>query len=316
MTSRAISRTDADESTGQTIAADDCPDCDGRLRTDAGETRCAQCGLVIECGRIDRRGKRVFDEDDETTERTGSPLTATRHDRGLSTTIGHSVDAKGNTLSSSKQRQLARLRREHKRARWRSKAERNLGYGLTCIARLMSELDLPRSLREQASSLFRTAQDAGLLRGRSIEGIAAGSVYAVCRLNDITRTLAEITAVARVNRTRIRNGYSALNLELELPTPPQRPRAYLPSLAAELDLPAAVERRAHTLASEAHDRGVTTGKHPAGFAAACLTVAATEQDVDCTQRALAEAASVSRATVRAHRETLIGSLEEAACLVD
>lgn len=124
-------------------------------------------------------------------------MTPTGHDRGLSTEIGQQVDANGNTLSGRKQRQLRRLRREHSRGKWRSKAERNLSHGLSEVARLTSELDIPRSLREQASSLFRTAHDEGLCGGRLIEAIATGSVYAACRLNDVTRTLDELVAWVR-----------------------------------------------------------------------------------------------------------------------
>ena len=40
-------------------------------------------------------------------ERAGVPLTATRHDRGLSTEIDHNVDGQGNTLSGRKRRLLA-----------------------------------------------------------------------------------------------------------------------------------------------------------------------------------------------------------------
>ena len=130
-----------DEDSGRTIAADACPECGGRLATDAGETTCTDCGLVVEACRVDRRGPRTFDEDDTDRRRTGAPLTEARHDRGLSTTIGYSTDGKGNALSDRKRRQLGRLRREHTRAKWRSKAERNLGHGCTEIARILLSRD-------------------------------------------------------------------------------------------------------------------------------------------------------------------------------
>lgn len=43
---------DFDEDSGRTISADECPECEGRLTTDAGETRCTECGLVIEACRV------------------------------------------------------------------------------------------------------------------------------------------------------------------------------------------------------------------------------------------------------------------------
>ena len=308
MTSSEIYEYGFDESSGRTIAADTCPECSGDLDTDGGEITCRDCAVVIERCRLDRRGPRIFSEDDTSKARTGAPLTEARHDRGLSTEIGHGADANGNTLSAKKQRQLNRLRREHSRARWQSKAERNLATGLTEIARTTADLELADSLQEQASSLFRTAQENDLLIGRSIESIAAASVYAACRLNEATRTLNEVAAVAPVGSDRIENGYRTLNAELELPVPPQSPVAFLPSITAEFDLPAEVEHRARDLAASAHENGVSSGTHPAGFAAACLTVAAGFLADPPTQVAIAGAADVSAATVRSHRDRLTASL--------
>jgi transcription initiation factor TFIIB len=49
----------------------------------------------------DRQGSRVaiFEDDETNLERTGAPLTPTRHDRGLSTEIGYNTDGSGNTFS-------------------------------------------------------------------------------------------------------------------------------------------------------------------------------------------------------------------------
>ncbi|WP_226021909.1 transcription initiation factor IIB [Halomicrobium salinisoli] len=293
-----------DESTGQSITADSCPECNGRLRSDCGETRCTDCGLVVEAARIDRRGTPTYPNKDGADARTGQPRTATRHDRGLSTKIGNGVDANGNSLSEKKRRQLNRLRREHSRARYESKADRNLAHGLMEIARMRSALGLPRSVREQASSLFRTAQDEDLLLGRSIEAVAAGSLYAVCRLTDATRTLDEVSAVASVTRDRVQTGYDALNRELELPVPPQQPTEFIASQASTLGLPPSVERGARELAERAAEIGLSTGLHPAGFAAACLGVVATDRGEPIIQRELADIAGVTPNTIREHRDRI------------
>ncbi|WP_123538180.1 transcription initiation factor IIB [Halosimplex salinum] len=295
---------DFDEQTDKSIPADDCPECDGRLTTEGGETRCADCGLVVEACRVDRRGPRTFPEDETNRERTGAPLTEARHDRGLSTKIGSKTDANGNALSRQKRRQLGRLRREHTRAKWQSKAERNLAHGCAEIARLVSALDLDYDHREQASRLFRSAQNEDLLPGRSIEAFAAAAVYAVCRCTDATRTRGEIANAAQVSRERVTNAYDVLNDELGLPAPPQRPREYIPGLASSVDVPADTERHARSLAERAWAAGESIGSHPAGFAAACLEVACRDHGVDCTQLDLAAEADVAPVTVRTHRDTI------------
>ncbi|SFS00071.1 transcription initiation factor TFIIB [Halomicrobium zhouii] len=304
MSSRDIYVRGFDESTGKTTPSTTCPDCDGTIRTVDGEQCCEDCGLIIEACRLDRRGPRTFCGDETEKRRTGGPRTVTRHDRGLSTTIGRKRDARGNAIPSKKRRQLARLRREHDRARFRSKRERNLAHGLGGIDRLTAQLDLPRSVQEQASSLFRTAQNENLLIGRSIESIAAGCVYAVCRINDVPRTLDEIASVATVGEEKVRNGYMVLNRELDLPVPPQQPQEYIPRLVSAFDLPCRTERRARDIATEAVEADLTTGVNPAGFAAGCVAVAAAKQGIEVIQRDLADEAAVSPTTVREHRDTL------------
>ncbi|QLH77235.1 transcription initiation factor IIB family protein [Halosimplex rubrum] len=293
-----------DEQPDEPIPADDCPECAGRLRTDGGETRCTDCGLVVEACRVDRRGPRTFDEDDTDRRRTGAPLTEARHDRGLSTKIGYSTDGNGNALSGRKQRQLARLRREHTRAKWRSKAERNLAHGCTEIARLVGALGLDHDDREQASALFRSAQQADLLRGRSIEAFAAAAVYAVCRCTAATRTLGEVASVAQCARGKVTNAYDVLNDDLGLPAPPQRPRAFIPALASAMDVPTETESHARALAERAWAAGESLGTHPAGFAAGSLAVACRDHGVDIVQQDLASEADVTPNTVRAHRDTI------------
>jgi transcription initiation factor TFIIB len=51
---------------------------------------------VVSEDRIDRGPEwRSFADDDTNPERTGAPLTRSRHDRGLSTEIGRSTKLKG-----------------------------------------------------------------------------------------------------------------------------------------------------------------------------------------------------------------------------
>jgi transcription initiation factor TFIIB len=198
------------------------------------------------------------------------------------------------------------MRREQTRGRWQSTAERNLAGGLGEVRRLASALDLSTSIRDQACQLFRSAQNEDLLRGRSIEAIAAASVYGACRCNGHSRLLDEVVAVAQVDESRISTAYSTLNEELGLPAEPTPPKRYVPRLAAEFDFSDGIRRRARRLAERADEAGVTTGVHPAGFAAACLYKAAREQGrwQGVTQTDVADAADVSVATIRAHRDTL------------
>ncbi|SDY86379.1 transcription initiation factor TFIIB [Halopenitus persicus] len=273
--------TDIDDGRVESIA-DQCPECDGWVTTNAVETVCEDCGLVIDEQRIDH-GPEWRAYDDEECERTGAPLTAARHDRGLSTEIGRGTDAKGNEISGQKRRRLARMRREQTRGRWRSKAKRNIAHGLGEVRRLASALELSDSVRDQACQLFRSAQNEDLLRGRSIEAIAAASVYGACRCNGLSWLVDDISEMARVAESRVTNAYKTLNEELSLPAEPVSHSMFVPRLASDLECPDEIRQRARTLAEQAEKCGVTTGVHPAGFAAACLYKAGQEQRQWVTQ---------------------------------
>jgi len=95
-----------------------------------------------------------------------------------------------------------------------------------------------------------------------------------------------------------------LNTELELPAQPITPRTVLGRLTSELELSAAVERRARTLAARAEEAGLTNGKQPSGFAAACIYTAAHEGHSGLTQAEIAAAADTSCVTLRTHFRVL------------
>ncbi|WP_254538711.1 transcription initiation factor IIB [Halomarina litorea] len=303
MATRDIYETGFDEDVRVESSANQCPECDGRVTTSAVETVCEDCGLIIDEQPIDHGPEwRAYDQ--EECERTGAPLTAARHDRGLSTEIGRNVDASGSDLSGRKRRQLGRLRREHRRGKFRSTAERNLAHGLGEVRRIAGALGLAKTIRDQACQLFRSAQSEGLLPGRSIEAMAAASVHGACRCNGCSRTLDDVVIPARVDETSVRSAYKTLNRELGLPAKPVTPSAFVPRLASALDVSNEVRHQARRLAEQVESAGVVTGASPSGVAAACLYDALRDHERGVTQAAVAEAANVTAVTVRIHWKTL------------
>ncbi len=287
---------------------DRCPECTAPLARTDDETVCTDCGLVVETDRLDRGPEwRSFADDDSNRERTGAPLTRSRHDRGLSTEIGSN---NGVRLTGRKRKRLARMRREHSRAQLATKQDRNQVYAFTEIRRLIGALGLPRDVREQACALFDSAQSEDLIQGRSLEGFAAATVYAVCRTRSIARTVDEVVADARADEGELRAAYDALNRELGLPTGPIDPAEYVPRFASELGLPDAVERRALELAALGREATIAGGRDPSGFAAGCLYTAAQDHGHGLTQTDAADAAGVSPVTLRKAHYDLEAAREE------
>lgn len=269
-----------------------CPECAGALSVKGTETVCRECGLVVSEDRLDRGPEWRSFEDGPDRRRTGAPLSRSRHDRGLSTEIGHST-----RLSGRKRRRLTRMRRQHDRARVSSTAERNQIYGFTEIRRITSVLSLPTDIRDQACVLFETSQNEDLLTGRSLEGFAAAAVYAVCRTNGLARTIGEITDIAKADRAELQGAYDAMNRELGLRTGPIDPGEYLPRFATELGLGPDVEAAAKTLLEET-DPAELGGRNPSGIAAAALYTVTSPEANGPTQAEAAEVGGVTPVTLR------------------
>jgi transcription initiation factor TFIIB len=288
---------------------DQCPECsEVKLRRDGTERYCPECGLVVDEDCIDY-GPEWTPYDAEERRRVGGPVTNARHDWGISAEIGRYRDARGQQLPAAKRRKLHRLRRRDRQARFEGKADQNLAHGLSEIRRIVGALDLPESICMQACALYRTAANEDLIRGRSIEAMAAAGVYAACRCTGLPRTIDEVGEVSTVSRERVSNAYSVLNHELNLPAVPMAPVQYVPRFASDLDLSREVRQRALKLAREASEAGLGNGCRPTGIAAACIYEAAREGDEKVTQTSLAELANVSAMTLREQWKKLQSMLE-------
>ena len=157
-----------------------------------GELVCDECGLVLEEGMIDQGPEwRAFDaEQGEKRTRTGAPTTLTIHDKGLSTEIGwKNRNPYGKSIPTRNRAQLYRLRKWQRRIRVSNATERNLAFALAELDRLASSMALPRNVRETAAMIYRKAVSRNLIRGRSIEGVVAASLYGSCRQCNVPRDL-------------------------------------------------------------------------------------------------------------------------------
>ena len=219
-----------------------CPECGSRQLVhdyERAELVCQSCGLVLDEEFIDRGPEwRAFDHDQRMKRsRVGAPMTFTIHDKGLSTMIDwRNRDSYGRAISSKNRAQLYRLRKWQRRIRVSNATERNLAFALSELDRMASALGLPRNVRETAAVIYRDAVDKNLIRGRSIEGVAAAALYAACRQCSVPRTLDEVAEVSRVSRKEIGRTYRFISRELGLKLLPTAPIDYVPRFCSGLNL--------------------------------------------------------------------------------
>lgn len=292
-----------------------CPKCGStHLSKDysRAELVCEKCGLVIDAEIIDHGPEwRAFDSDQrEKKTRTGSPMTYTIHDKGLSTMIGwQNRDAYGKSIPTRNRAQLYRLRKWQTRTRISDGTERNLAIALSSLDRMSSALNLPRNVRETAAMIYRKAVRQKLIRGRSIEGVTAAVLYAACRQCNVPRTLEEISSVASMQKKEIGRNYRNISRKLELKLLPTTPQDYISRFCSKLKLSNDVQIKTIEILKKASSKELTSGRGPTGLAAASLYIASVLCGERRTQREVAEVAGVTEVTIRNRYKELAKKLD-------
>jgi transcription initiation factor TFIIB len=237
-------------------------------------------------------------------------MTYTIHDKGLSTTIGWTNrDAYGKSIPTKNRAQLYRLRKWQRRVRISDATERNLALALSRIDRLASGMGLPRTVRETAAMIYRKAALKNLVRGRSIQGVTAASIYAACRQCHVPRTLDEVSIIAQMSRKEIGRNYRYVSRELELKLMPTAPKDYISRFCSELKLSNSVQVKTLEILGHAANQELTSGRGPTGLAAASLYISSVLCGERRTQREVAEIAGVTEVTIRNRYKELAQKLD-------
>lgn len=280
-----------------------CPECNSpHLVRDykRGELVCQGCGLVLEEHLIDQGPEwRNFDSGQDSKSRTGAPMSVTMHDKGLSTDMDWlNKDSYGRNIPTKNRAQLYRLRKWQRRIRVSSATERNLSFALGELERISSEMELPKHVRETSAVIYRKAVKKNLIRGRSIEGVIAATLYAACRQCQVPRTLDEIAATSRVGRKEIGRTYRFMMRKLKLNLRPISPQEYIERFCSELNLGREVQNKAIDLLNKAQKKELTSGRGPTGVAAAAIYIASILAGERKTQKDVADVAGVTEVTIR------------------
>ncbi len=278
---------------------------------EAAEVVCIQCGCVLSMRIADRGPEwRAFNKEQrEKRARTGAPVTYTIHDKGLSTMIDwHDRDIHGKRLKARQKPQIYRLRKWQRRIRVSDAMERNLAFALSEISKIASHLSLPRSIFETASVIYRKAVKERLVRGRSIKGISAASVYIACRQCRLARTLEEVSKASNVSKREVGRSYRFLVKELDYFIPPVKPSHYVSKFSNQLAMQGGTEEIAHKILVVARKLRLTSGRGPTGVAAAASYIASVLIGERRTQREIAEIAKVTEVTIRNRYKELVDCL--------
>ena len=268
---------------------------------------CRDCGLVVEDKMVDfgQEWREFESEEGEKLRRVGAPMTYTQYDQGLGTEVGRKADL--SRLGSKSRNKFFRLRKWQYRIS--TALERNLKLALGELKRVASYLKLPKSVEEESARIYTLAVQRNLVRGRSMESVVAGALYAACRRHDVPRTLDELSEASGIEKKEIGRTYRFVTRELGITILPSNPADYIHRFASSLRLSASTSSKAIEILERAQKEELTSGRGPTGIAAAALYVSALMHGEKRTQREVADVAGVTEVTIRNRYKELLEELE-------
>jgi len=166
------------------------------------------------------------------------------------------------------------------------------------LTKVAYKLNLPKNVLETASGHLSRVVRKRLIRGRSIQGVAAASIYMACRQCNVIRTLEEVAKSAHISKKEGGRNYRFLLRKLDTRVPPVDPQNYISKFVNQLTLSGDTESIAMKILDQAVELRLTSGRGPAGIAAAATYIASLLTDERRTQGEIAKGAHVTEVTIR------------------
>jgi transcription initiation factor TFIIB len=192
------------------------------------------------------------------------------------------------------------MRKWQARIRTSSSGERSLSTALAKISELSDQLNLPSSIVEEASHIYRKCAKLSVAKSKSITGMAAAAIMMACRRSTVNRTLKEIAAAADITERAAAKYFRLLQMSgidtAYVPPPPIQ--KYISKLVNKEKINPRVERLALEIAERTNDSEISSGKTPGGLAAAYVYIASVMSGEHIPQREIAEFGEVTEVTVR------------------
>ena len=266
-----------------------------KIETHDHEIVCKKCGCVI--------GFEDLEEFD--TRNFNAKINRTTYDSGLSGYIDQSgKDATGKPIKDRRFTKKGHLFQFDSRLKKTSK-ERNLTIALKLLDVLIQKLSLSDVIHDETIRLYTKAVNKKLIRGRTIRGMVAASIYAATRQSpDTSKSLIEISRAANMKKKDLQLCYRLLHEKLPdaikpgLPDPEQKLGKVFNGIKITGLQRGLVEKTARKILQDAKKTGVTAGKDPTGLAAAAIYLGCSKNGIRKTQRIIALAAEVSEITLR------------------
>lgn len=297
-----------------------CRACRSPLISDSGEVVCSRCGIVAEYP----LPSYAPDAHKSSGGKPAGPKSSgrmgiVRHDMGIATDISATAtDYSGRRLAPETTSQMNRLRKSNKHIRTYTSKDRRLPEVLAAIKAICDAASLTDSVCKTAAIEYSRMAKRVNVKGTSVVGMAAASVYMACKKHGAVRSIGELCSgvcssdAEAAKKSRLasrcyRNMVIEMNGEAGKSAPRVPVSLYISKTVNVSGADVRIERLALQLAETSPGSEDLSGKMPHGVAAAYLYIAAILLGLPMAQRDIAEASGVGEVTIRSRcREVLAG----------
>ncbi|MEE2758660.1 MAG: hypothetical protein VYA86_01635 [Candidatus Thermoplasmatota archaeon] len=260
-----------------------------------GEIYCGECGRVALQNAIDPGPEWTNHSEGIDRSRVGAPMRESITDKGLNTTISLSdirgVGATRNGISGSD------LRDWNRRAAIDRRENSSRARSMNDAMQLIRRQGLASVLVEESARFYRCLANKDFVRGRTVRGVAAASVYLAAREMNLPRTIPEL-AKSFDCEEKILGGYIRKATRILNTHKITSPAEYLDKFHNGLDLIPRVLGDAFETWELVKNAEVWQGKKPMGVAAALLYLCARRCGDSRTQAQVCGVAGISEVTLR------------------
>ncbi len=178
--------------------------------------------------------------------------------------------------------------------------EGNMRIASKFLLTVVGQLEIPKSIQNFASYLYKRVVDARLVKGRSIKEMVVACLYIACNLKQYPRHISDFVSKSLIQEKKIRKAYTLVLATFKLRLINFSVEFYLEKYHTELDLPPTFKRLGRQITKLLATNGINTMVNSRGFAAAIIYFASRKLDPQkrIRQKTLSKITKVTELTIR------------------
>ncbi|MHA1341893.1 MAG: transcription initiation factor IIB [Promethearchaeota archaeon] len=191
--------------------------------------------------------------------------------------------------------------------------ERSKTIASKTINRIASQLKIPKFIQNSALRIYEQAQKKNLIKGFTINSIAASTLYISCRQNNYPITLEDIERISMISEKKLKTSIKKLRINLNLRIVLSAYQPYITRFCSDLNLDEFIEIIAQKIADICFKSPSFIGKSQKGVIGAVIYIACQINKRRISQSTIADKLKISDVTLRTRAKEITLYLRRKKC---